>query len=159
MRFGNNLFPTFVVTLLAQAKQKSTTWFIDGNNLIGHKGTPKSAAKIQEKLELILGAEGIVLVLDGKEAEETTTTTGTTGAFRKVVTAKSSSADDYILQEIERLCDSNPRPKIQVVTADRELRRKALDSRPVVKGVVNPVVFWKRYLPRLTGTKLPQKRH
>jgi hypothetical protein len=43
---------------------------------------------------------------------------------------------------------------VQVVTADRKLRQRILNIKPMkVRGVINPVTFWKRYLPRLCGMK------
>jgi hypothetical protein len=103
----------------------------------------------------------------------TTTKIEVNGTFQKVVLGDGLLADDYILNEIQSLCPSDntrlneqqqqqqqqrfQKSIIQVVTADRQLRNEVLNiKQPIkVRGVVNPVTFWKRYLPRLCGMKLP----
>ena len=44
----------------------------------------------------------------------------------------------------------SPCTEVQVVTADKELRR--ICQRASAK-TINPVKFWRRYLPRLKGLK------
>jgi YacP-like NYN domain len=149
-------------------KQKQqTTWFIDGNNLMGHKGTPSQASIIAEKIAPIEPkAEQVILVFDGQKAtknkgkdeaevaiETRIVKESDSSRFQTVYLGKDLSADDFILSEIN-LLKNDPRRRVQVVTADRKLRRLVLEkSKPVVRAVINPVVFWKRYLPRLSGMK------
>jgi hypothetical protein len=175
-------------------------WYIDGYNVLGHSGTPKDVTVLTEKLQQIQPATNtVILVLDGKKVSRSSssTDTGTTtvdtndvieakstpsvaatttkievnGTFQKVVLGDGLLADDYILNEIQSLCQSDntrldeqqqqqrrfQKSIIQVVTADRQLRNEVLNiKQPIkVRGVVNPVTFWKRYLPRLCGMKLP----
>ena len=138
--------------LLAVTKHTAVTWFIDGNNLMGHKGTPRDRETIAAKVKPIKAAERVVLVFDGQRGREQDGVEDD-GIFRSVYLREGISADDYILDEIRALIPLRPRRKVQVVTADRALRRKVLETKPVVYGVVNPVVFWKKYLPRLCGFK------
>ena len=56
------------------------------------------------------------------------------------------TADEWI----ERAIDESPCEVIEVVTADRGLRRIAQAKK--VK-TINPAKFWQRYLPRLRGQK------
>jgi hypothetical protein len=166
-------------------------FYVDGNNLMGHKGTPKNPQEIANQLRNVTSTE-IILVFDGPKKKEqsktsqnkieadddstpsppaTTTTTTTTqirsdqGAlFRQVYLGQGLLTDDYIKQDIQELLlqmrtsskrsDTILIPKVvEVVTADRILRREVLTMKPIVRGVINPVVFWKRYRPRLTGLK------
>jgi hypothetical protein len=103
-------------------------------------------------------------------ASTATTRIETNGSFQKVLLGDGLLADDYILDEIQLLFqphataseDQQRRAQksiIQVVTADRKLRSEILNiKQPIkVRGVVNPVTFWKRYLPRLCGLKLPKQ--
>ena len=119
---------------------------------MGHKGTPRSAETITEKVKPIRAAERVVLVFDGQK-DQVGNDVHDEGIVRSVFLQHGASADDYILDEIKALIPLRPRRKVQVVTADRALRRKVLETKPIVYGVVNPVVFWKRYLPRLCGFK------
>jgi YacP-like NYN domain len=131
-------------------------FYVDGNNLLGHKGTPKNRHDVAEKLKSVKGAE-IVVVFDGvKEGPKETIidTFGDLALLRQVALGEGISADSYIQEEIQDLLRSKmTRARIEVVTADRLLRRQVLDMKPIVRGVINPVVFWKRYRPRLTGLK------
>lgn len=146
-----------VLLSLFAAGRKPMKWYIDGNNLMGHRGTPREREQVIKKL-LPMAKEGkldTILVFDSHlpgDADETTITQD--GQFLTVVTGEGITADDYILGEIDTIKESKA-AFVQVVTADRDLRRKALDTRTVVRGVINPVVFWKRYRPRLTGLKKP----
>lgn len=133
-------------------KSTLTTWFIDGNNLMGHRGTPKDPDTIANKLQPIQGADAVILVFDGGKGD--TTRTESLGSFQRISLGEDDvSADDYILREIKALMDELPRRRVDVVTADRDLRRRVLASKPIVRSVVNPVTFWRRYLPRLSGLK------
>lgn len=144
--------PVLQAVLFAVGKQEpSTTWIIDGNNLLAHKGTPIDRGVLAQKLEPIR-ADSVVLVFDGRPGEPANTETE--GTLKTVTLAESVSADDFIVQEIQAMMNSIPKRRVQVVTADRQLRRLVLENKPVVRGVVNPVTFWKRYLPRLCGLKL-----
>ena len=58
------------------------------------------------------------------------------------------TADEWILQDMRAAVSE----RIEVVTADKELRRKASDVHKNVK-LINPVKWWRRYLPRLKGLK------
>mmetsp|Transcript_9783 Transcript_9783/g.17883 ORF Transcript_9783/g.17883 Transcript_9783/m.17883 type:complete len:83 (+) Transcript_9783:610-858(+) len=62
-------------------------------------------------------------------------------------------ADDFILKEIQAISEANKSNRVKLVTADKRLRSAALSTRPTVKSVVNPKVFWKKYLPRMSGEK------
>ena len=97
-------------------KKQQTTWFIDGNNLMGHRGTPREASVIAEKIAPIESkAEQVILVFDGqktssknkkqgKEDEEEPLAIETrivkqsdTSRFQTVYLGKDLSSDDYIL--------------------------------------------------------------
>jgi hypothetical protein len=131
------------------------TWLIDGNNLIGHKlGVTKDVDLITDKLSAIRGQESVVLILDGRKGMESPHVLES-GTFQRISLAEGVSADEYILQQLETMIHNQEERRVQVVTADRKLRAAALRMKPVIKGVVNPVTFWKRYLPRLAGMKGP----
>ena len=147
-----HLFGLAYSVLLVVGK-KPTTWFIDGNNLLGHKGTTKSRDTLAEKLKPIDSAESVVLVFDGRKGESTNECTE--GNFRLVELGEGLSSDDFILEEIKGIAAKSKVRRIQLVTADRQLRKLALATRPSVKGVVNPVTFWRKYLPRMSGLKKP----
>ena len=146
-----SILPALFAALVVKTPQKHTavTWFIDGNNLMGHKGTPKDRETIADKVKPIQAAQGVVLVFDGKKSGLTEDIVEEEGIYKSVFLREGVTSDEYILREIKDLIPLRPRRKVNVVTADRELRRKVLRTKPIVNGVVNPVVFWKRYLPRL----------
>mmetsp|Transcript_48133 Transcript_48133/g.58051 ORF Transcript_48133/g.58051 Transcript_48133/m.58051 type:complete len:93 (+) Transcript_48133:259-537(+) len=79
------------------------------------------------------------------------TTVETRGAnnLSFVVTGWEESADDYIVKALK---ETDTASKVYVVTADRELRRRARNFRRNVVSV-NPVKFWKKYRPRLSMMK------
>lgn len=147
------LFTGLIYTLLlfALGKQQATTWYIDANNMLGSRGTPRDSQVLADRLKCIKGAEAVILVFDGKRDQESAIENE--GNFRKVLLGEGMSADDYIINEINGMLKNMPSCKVQVVTADRDLRRKVLQAKAVVRTVVNPVTFWKRYLPRLSGLK------
>lgn len=140
-----------IQTLLAVQR---TTWYIDGHNLLGHKGTPRTVPALIQALEQIQGVETIALVLDSKEEADLHIQSRSNG-LEVVTLSRDISADDYIRQQI---AVASPHTRVQVVTADRLLRRQVLQVKPVVRGVVNPVTFWRRYLPRLCGYKKPKQQ-
>jgi len=138
---------------------------------MGHKGTPRDRDTIANKLKPIQEASAdlsVVLVWDGRTGQDAVAiekmndavTSGKTSSLLQVVSlAEGMSTDDYILQQLEELkaAEDSKSSSVQVVTADRALRRQVLQAKPVIRGVVNPVVFWKRYRPRLTGMKSDYK--
>jgi hypothetical protein len=140
-----------VYSALLTVGKKPTTWFIDGNNVLGAKGVTKDRDALADRLKPIESAESVVLVFDGRPGDQTTIEEQ--GIFKLVQLAEGISSDDYILEEIAAIVAASKTRRIELVTADRELRRLALGSRPGVKGVVNPSVFWKKYLPRMSGMK------
>ena len=139
--------------LLAVGK-KPTHWFIDANNLLAHGKTTKDRDSLVAKLRDIDGAEEIILVFDGRPGEQTDITTEQN--LRTVALGEGLSSDDYIEQEINRFW-SDPvtrrKHRVNLVSADRELRQRALSFKPIVKTVINPVTFFRRYLPRMLGLK------
>jgi hypothetical protein len=158
--YMKSLLPILHYLLAATTSTKpkvATTWFVDGNNLLGHKGTPRNATVLAEKLADIKSARSVVLVLDGKTGLDETRVEERGDIFQMVSLQQGLSADDYILDQLDMIRRTNHNCRIEVVTADRKLRKQILAIKPVVKGVVNPVVFWRRYLPRLCGYKLPKK--
>mmetsp|Transcript_9386 Transcript_9386/g.26801 ORF Transcript_9386/g.26801 Transcript_9386/m.26801 type:complete len:170 (+) Transcript_9386:529-1038(+) len=153
-----SLLPFIWSALFAASKsgsRKSTTWFIDGNNLLAQKGTTRDAQSLADKLRPIkgYGAEMLCLVFDGREGQELDDTVD--GNLRIVKLAEGVTSDDFILEAIEGIVNSptSNSDRIQLVTADRGLRRLALTFRPNVKGVVNPLTFYKKYIPRMSGLK------
>jgi hypothetical protein len=94
----------------------------------------------------------VVLIFDSHRGEGDDMKVAKDGKFSTVIMGEGKTADDYILEEIESSKTSGS-AFVQVVTADRDLRRKALETRSVVRRVINPAVFWRRYRPRLTGLK------
>ena len=158
------LIPIVVHLLAVGSRPKvKQTWYIDGNNLLGHKGTPKEPDALTQKLQLIQGVEQVILVLDGRPNTETEIVEyGGDSLLQRVNLGQGLSADDWILQHIEDNNQPNaPRrdqtTRVQVVTADRKLRQRIRSIKPIVKDVVNPVTFWRRYLPRMSGFKLPKR--
>ena len=147
------LFDLLCYSSLLVLGKKPTTWIIDGNNLLAQKGTSKDREVLAEKLKSIhsIGAESVVLVFDGRPGDSFLE--HHQGSFQQVQLAEGVSSDHYILEEIAAIVATSKVRRVQVVTADRELRRLALESRPIVKGVINPITFWKKYLPRMAGWK------
>jgi len=144
---------TFLYSSLLAFTRKPTTWFIDGNNVLGQKGTTNDRGKLADRIQPIraAGAESVILVFDGRPGQSLETMEEDN--FRQVSLAEGVSTDSYILEEIERLVAESKSNRISVVTADRRLRQLALQNRPAVKVVVNPVTFWKKYIPRMSGLK------
>jgi hypothetical protein len=137
--------------LFATQQRQGNTWYLDGNNLLGYKGTPRDSDSVVQKLKQIEGSESVVLVFDGREGQ--TTEISSEGFFTLVSLGEGISADDYIHQEVVNTVDARL-TRVQVVTGDRKLGKRLLAIKPaVVREVINPLTFWRKYLPRLSGFK------
>jgi predicted RNA-binding protein with PIN domain len=169
------LGPVFFLwpTLLAVGGQQSlttttttTTWFIDGNNLKGQRAVPSDRETIVEKLKPMTEqitpknksyhTTNVVLVFDGRRGESasvhTHPMTNTGSTFQTIVAGLPQSADDYIVETIEKN-DFVP-GRAHVVTADRVLKMRVLQTKNLNGGaVVDPAKFWTYYLPNLTGNQ------
>lgn len=142
--------------LFAATGRKFNTWYIDGYNLMGNKGIPKNRDMVIDKLREIGARDSeVILVFDGRAGDDITKKVDDeSNRFSVVTTMEGFSADDYILQQIEAIKElGDTDHEVQVVSGDRELRRLCLAFRDVCKNVVNPIVFWKRYRPRLANLK------
>jgi len=169
--------------------KKKVRWYIDGCNLLGHKGVgPKDPTAVARSLHPIVAGggrdgagsvESVVLVFDGAAAASSSSGApptpgdavaapgdGSASVLRTITLSKGTSADDFIYEEISQLLRDNGAQAatpsglgaVNVVTADRDLRRRVLAVKPrIVRNVVNPKTFWKRYLPRLAGLKLSKE--
>lgn len=143
--------------------KRPTTWLIDGNNFLGQRGVhglPRDGDKLAEKLLPISISEGgspneaVMLVFDGRKEVDLERTRSELGeSFTKVQLEHGFIADDFLIEEIKAIRDSDPSRRVKLVTADKRLRAQALGIRPTVKQVVNPKVFWKKYVPRMSGQK------
>jgi hypothetical protein len=153
-----------------------TTWFIDGPNLLAARGTPRDVDDLQRRLGAMdrrhqSETVEIFLVMDGPKQRTVDTAsdsrrsselkTLTIGSCTKIsLSAALPSADDYIHQQVLSMAQMRQSSSVHVVTADRELSRRvqSVNRLPtttthVLKSVVNPVTFWKRYIPRWTATR------
>ncbi len=142
--------------LFATSGRKFNTWYIDGYNLMGNKGIPKNRDMVIDKLREIGARDSeVILVFDGRSGDDVTQKDEDSDkSFAIVTTMQGLTADNYILQEIKAINDKgDTHHQVQVVSGDRELRRLCLAFRDICKNVVNPVVFWKRYRPRLANLK------
>ncbi|KAL1498929.1 hypothetical protein AB1Y20_013450 [Prymnesium parvum] len=141
---------TRAVLSMGRKKPQSRVIYIDGNNLMMQRKVSKGREVLAEKLSGVKASE-VVLVFDGKRGEPDSTT----GSNPQVVITSGGdehgehrvSADEWI---IARLNDVAEDCDVQVVTADRELRRACQQASATT---INPVKFWRRYLPRLKGLK------
>jgi len=106
---------------------------------------------LTEKLKPIATLEPVILVFDGRPGVERSETEE--GNFRRVQLEEGMSSDDFILEEITAIGSEAKENRVKLVTADKRLRSKALQKGQVVKSVVNPVTFWKKYRPRMGGLK------
>lgn len=157
MKISQLLVTLFAVTgvqslapIMGRSK-KSNHYIIDGNNLLHSKGVPRHADKVAEQLKPIATTEPVLLVFDGRPGLERTETEE--GNFRQVQLEEGASSDHFILEEIAALGVDSKENRVKLVTADKRLRSFALSKRPTVKQVVNPVTFWKKYVPRMAGLK------
>lgn len=144
--------------LLAVGGRKPTHWFIDGNNLIAHGNTVKDKEALVGKLMETPGAEELVLVFDGRPGTETDISQ--IGNLKTVSLGEGLISDDYIQEEIMKMMNDpvlKRKHRVNLVSADRALRKKATSCKPIVRTVVNPVTFVKRYLPRMKGLKGPNE--
>ena len=80
-------------------------------------------------------------------------------SFTKIHLQHGTIADDFILEKIRSVREKDPKRRVKLVTADKLLRAQALSIRPTVKQVINPKVFWKKYLPRMSGQKKNSTPH
>lgn len=160
----NHVLALLVSSLAMLVGRKPTTWFLDGDNILAARGTPRQADALVEKLEPVAYSDSVVLVFDGKKpsadddgasepSERKVVVSGASGLFRHVHLEEGMSADEYILDEIENLSAESKTHRVKLVTADKKLRRSALSIRPTVKTVVNPVTFYKKHRPRMAGLK------
>lgn len=144
--------------------KRPTTWLIDGNNFLGQRGVhglPRDGDKLAEKLLAIAGTEGgsstpneVLLVFDGrKDIDTERKDSKLSDSFTKVQLQHGTIADDFLVEEIRQIKEEDPNRRVKLVTADKRLRAEALSIRPTVKQVVNPKVFWKKYVPRMSGQK------
>lgn len=131
--------------------KKQNHYIIDGNNLLHSKGVPRQADVLTEKLKPIATLEPVILVFDGRPGQERSETEE--GYFRRVQLEEGMSSDDFILEEIVAIGLESKDNRVKLVTADKRLRSKALQKGQIVKTVVNPVLFWKKYRPRMGGLK------
>jgi hypothetical protein len=151
------------VRTISDKKKRPTTWLIDGNNFLGQQGTPRDGDVLAERLQPITteAARHVVLVFDGRsgqtERQEETTDHDGKSIFRQVQLKEGEIADDFILETIGEIHHESKSNRVKLVTADKRLRAAALSIRPTVTSVVNPKVFWKKYLPRMSGQKKRQK--
>ena len=124
--------------------------FIDGDNLMMHRKVTKGREDLTAKLAGIRGGR-TVIVFDGRKGE----VASETGSDPYVVITAGGCEDGSALRQtadewIERALDEAPETSIEVVTADRNLRRLAHQAKA---KTINPSKFWRRYLPRLKGLK------
>lgn len=176
--------PTTISTIptatIRNKKPISTTWIIDGNNLLGQRRTPRDANVLIEKIKPVAsyGDDSIMLVFDGKkgitdridkeididssvENEENDESDNNNkknnhyhNLLRLVQLEEGMTADDYILDTIKLLHDESKLNRVKLVTADKMLRKSSLtNNRPTVKSVINPKTFWLKYVPRMAGHK------
>lgn len=144
--------------LLLAVGKKPTHWYIDGNNLLAHANTAKDRDALIDKLQDVKGKEEVVLVFDGRPGE--VTSISQEGNLRTVDLGENLKSDDYIQQEIQKFLDDpilRRKHRVNLVSADRDLRKKSLSLKPMVRTVVNPVTFFRRYLPRMRGLKKPKE--
>lgn len=144
--------------------KRPTTWLIDGNNFLGQRGVtglPRDGDKLAERLLAISGTSGgsstpneVLLVFDGrKDVDLERKDSKLNESFTKVQLQHGTIADDFLVEEIKQIRIEDPSRRVKLVTADKRLRAEALNLRPTVKQVVNPKVFWKKYVPRMSGQK------
>lgn len=147
-------FSLYLQPFLLAVGKKPTHWFVDGDNVLGHAKTSKDKSSLIAKLRDVQGVEEVVLIFDGCPGEKTDISIQNN--LRTVCLGEGLSSDDFIQEEIRRLWEDpimRKQHRVNLVSADRELRQLALDFKPIVKTVVNPITFFRRYLPRMLGLK------
>ena len=161
---------TLTINHVSSKTKRPTTYYIDGNNFLGQrgvKGLPRDGDKLAEKLASISGKEGgsstpngVFLVFDGRrDVDDERKDTQLNENFTKVQLQHGTIADDFILEKIRSVREKDPKQRVKLVTADKLLRAQALSIRPTVKQVINPKVFWKKYVPRMSGQKKNSTPH
>ncbi len=124
--------------------------YVDGNNLMMQRKVTKGRDDLAGRLRGVRGAE-VVIVFDGRDGEQASeagddprvvVTAGGGDGYERV------SADEWIMDEVDGLPSRDV--DVEVVTADRHLRRQAQLARA---KTINPIKFYRRYLPRLKGLK------
>jgi hypothetical protein len=147
------------IRTISEKKKRPTTWLIDGNNFLGQKITPKDGEILAQRLQLITteAADQVTLVFDGKKGETTRQDSLEGPMFRRVQLEEGKIADDFILELISESSKASKSNRVKLVTADKRLRALALSTKPTVKIVVNPKVFWRKYVPRMSGQKKRMK--
>eukprot|EP00591_Stephanopyxis_turris_P006428 CAMPEP_0195530472 /NCGR_PEP_ID=MMETSP0794_2-20130614/33361_1 /TAXON_ID=515487 /ORGANISM="Stephanopyxis turris, Strain CCMP 815" /LENGTH=159 /DNA_ID=CAMNT_0040661989 /DNA_START=160 /DNA_END=639 /DNA_ORIENTATION=+ len=141
--------------------RQQNAWLIDGNNAMGHRGTPCDRISIIDSLKPLsdngnnVTSQKVLVVFDGRKGEAFSESTCDISGdlFSVVITEDGCSADDYIASQVEEYDSHDFQLPVYVVTADKELRRRVLKYRNTVEDVVNPTVFWRRHRPRLSGFK------
>ena len=94
--------------------KRPVSWLIDGNNFLGQRGVhglPRDGDKLAEKLIQISGKQGgsstpndVVLVFDGrKDVDTERTDIRLNENFIKVQLQHGTIADDFLLDEIEKI--------------------------------------------------------
>ena len=124
--------------------------FIDGNNLMAHRKVTKGRDALSAKLAGIR-PQKVTIVFDGKHGEAASES----GSNPRIVVTRGGeeggqdreTADEWIGRQLD---DAAPDASIEVVTADRTLRRIAHSAKA---KTINPSKFWRRYLARLKGLK------
>jgi hypothetical protein len=139
-------------SLLLAVGKRPTHWFIDGNNLLAHGKTAKDRDSLMQKLRDV--PSDITLVFDGRPGEQTNFIQ--IGNLCTVDLGEGLASDDYIHDEIKKFWEdpaTKKRSRVTLVSADRKLRQRALKFKPIVRTVINPITFFRRYLPRMKGLK------
>ena len=123
--------------------------YIDGNNLMAHRKVTKGRDALAAKLQGIRPAK-VTLVFDGKRGEQE----NEYGSNPRIVVTRGGeedsgedreTADEWIARQ---LVVASRDVDIEVVTADRQLRRVAHSAKV---ETINPAKFWRRYLPYAHG--------
>ena len=135
----------------AASRAQLTRVYVDGYNLMNQRGVTKGREALARKLGGI-GSREVFLVFDGKPGEEQSET----GSDPCVVVTEGGSeengvgkvsADAWIFAQVAA---RDKGQAVEVVTADRFLRK---DTQRADAKTINPVKWWRRYLPRLKGLK------
>ena len=158
------------------SKPPIVTWIIDGNNLKGFRGVPSDRQAIIDELQTVASPpdrmlsstvtltgkqqpiSNVVLVFDSNNTQNESFQKASFGPWFEYVIATpmknyttNDRADDYIIhQAMPQLSHEYQNGKIHLVTADKDLGKRAVASGWMKGGsIVNPSKFWKKYLPSL----------